>query len=337
MSAVKLLDLSHHADIIGSDEVDGNTLSAESTTTTDTVNVVLAVGRKIVVDDQRDLLNINTTSQQVSGNQNTRRTRAELLHDHITLSLLHVAVHGRDSEVASGEFVGEPVDLSSGVAEDDGLSDGDGFVEIRECIQLPFFLLDSDVELLDTFEGQFSLLDQDTDRVAHEFRGDFEDVLWHGGGKKDHLGGLWEKLEDVVNLLGETARQHLISLVQDEHLHVVGLEHTSLDHVLDSAWGSDDDLRTVLKCLHVFPNVCTADASMAFDIHEIADSHNHLLDLLSKLTSGSKDESLAGFEVGINLLKAGDGEGGSLASAGLSLRNDIGALDDGHDSTLLDG
>ena len=55
LSAVELLNLSHHADIISSDEVDGDTLSAETTTTTDTMNVVLSVGRKIVVDDQRRL------------------------------------------------------------------------------------------------------------------------------------------------------------------------------------------------------------------------------------------------------------------------------------------
>lgn len=35
------------------------------------MNVVLAVGWEVVVDDKRDLLDIDTASQQVSGNQNT--------------------------------------------------------------------------------------------------------------------------------------------------------------------------------------------------------------------------------------------------------------------------
>ena len=64
LSAVELLDFSHHAHILGGDEVDGNTLSSETTTTTDTVDVVLTVGGKIVVDDQGNLLNIDTTGQQ---------------------------------------------------------------------------------------------------------------------------------------------------------------------------------------------------------------------------------------------------------------------------------
>jgi hypothetical protein len=123
----------------------------------------------------------------------------------IPLALLHVTVHGGDGEVTSSELVGEPVDLSAGVAEDDGLGDGHGLVEIGQGVELPLLLLDGNVELLDTLKGKLLLLDQDTDGVAHELGGDLEDVLRHGGGQEGNLGGLGEQLEDVVNLLGETA------------------------------------------------------------------------------------------------------------------------------------
>lgn len=204
LSAVELLDLTHHADIISGDEVDGNTLTPETSSTTNTMDVVLTVGGEIVVDDQGDLLNINTTGKEISGDEDTGRSGTELLHDNITLSLLHVTVHGGDSEVTGSQFVGQPVDLPAGVAEDNGLGDGNGLVEIGEGIKLPIFLLNSNVELLNTFEGQFSLLDQDTDGVAHELGGNFEDVLGHGSREKDDLGGLRKELEDVVDLLGET-------------------------------------------------------------------------------------------------------------------------------------
>ena len=204
LGAVELLDLTHHTDIVSGDEVDGNTLTTETTTTPDTVNVVLTVGGQVVIDDQRNLLDINTTGQKVSGNQDTGRTRAELLHDNITLALLHVTVHGRDSEVTGSQLVGEPVDLSAGVAENDGLGDGDSLVEIRESVELPLFLLNGNVELLDTLEGKFLLLDQDTDGVTHELGGHLQDVLGHGSRKQGDLGGLGKELEDVIDLLGET-------------------------------------------------------------------------------------------------------------------------------------
>ena len=204
LGAVELLDLSHHAHILGGNEVDGNSLTTETTTTTNAVDVVLPVGGEIVVDDQRDLLDIDTTGQKVSGNQDTRRTGSEFLHNQVTLSLVHVTVHGRDGEVTSGELIGEPVNLSAGVAEDDGLGDSNGLVQVREGIEFPLLLLDSDVELLDTFQGKLVLLDEDTNGVAHELGRNLQNVLGHSSREENHLGGLGQELEDVIDLLSET-------------------------------------------------------------------------------------------------------------------------------------
>jgi hypothetical protein len=51
--------------------VDGNTLSTESTRSTDPVEVILSVDGKIVVDDERDLLNVNSSSPHVGGDKNS--------------------------------------------------------------------------------------------------------------------------------------------------------------------------------------------------------------------------------------------------------------------------
>ena len=130
LCAVELLNLAHHADIISGDEVDGHTLSSKTTATTDAVDVVLTVGREIVVDDEGDLLDIDATSKEISSDEHTGGSRTELLHDDISLGLVHVSVHSRDCEISRGEFVSQPVDLSSCVTEDDGLSDCDGLVKI---------------------------------------------------------------------------------------------------------------------------------------------------------------------------------------------------------------
>jgi len=149
-------------------------------------------------------LDIDTSGQKVSGDQDTRRAGSELLHNQITLTLVHITVHGRDSEVAGGEFVGKPVDLSASVAEDDGLCNGDCFIQVGEGIQLPVFLLNGDVKLLDAFKREFGLLDQDADGITHELCGNLKDVLGHGGREEDDLSGLGEELEDIVDLFGET-------------------------------------------------------------------------------------------------------------------------------------
>mmetsp|Transcript_2473 Transcript_2473/g.6672 ORF Transcript_2473/g.6672 Transcript_2473/m.6672 type:complete len:88 (-) Transcript_2473:1105-1368(-) len=59
--SVKLFDITEVTDISFREEVDGNTLTTETSGTTDTMDVVLSVRRKVKVDDQRNLLNVDTT------------------------------------------------------------------------------------------------------------------------------------------------------------------------------------------------------------------------------------------------------------------------------------
>ena len=71
LGAVELFDFSHHADILSGNEVDRNTLSSKTTTTANSVDVVFTVGGQVVVDDQGDLLDIDTTGQKIGGDQDT--------------------------------------------------------------------------------------------------------------------------------------------------------------------------------------------------------------------------------------------------------------------------
>ena len=84
-------------------------------------------------------------------------------------------------------FLGEPVNLPAGITEDDGLSDGEGLVQVAQGVQLPLLALHAHVELSDTLEGQFFFLDQDTDGLPHEPGGDLQHIWGHGGGQEDDL------------------------------------------------------------------------------------------------------------------------------------------------------
>lgn len=43
---------------------------------------------------ERNLLDINSTSEEIGGDEDTGGSRAELLHDDLALLLLHISVHG---------------------------------------------------------------------------------------------------------------------------------------------------------------------------------------------------------------------------------------------------
>lgn len=124
-----------------------------------------------------------------------------------------------------------------------------------------------------------------------------------------------------------TYRQHLVGLVKDKHLHAIGLQESTLDHVVDTTWGTDDNLGAVLQSLHVITDAGTTNAGVALDVHEVTDGNHNLLDLLSKLTGGGQNQGLTLLEVGIDLLQNGDRKCGGLAGARLGLGNDIVACD----------
>ena len=84
-------------------------------------------------------------------------------------------------------LLGQPVNLSASVAEDNGLGDGKCLVQITECLQFPLLALHVDIELLDTFEGELLLLDKDANWVPHESGSNFQHILWHGGRQEDNL------------------------------------------------------------------------------------------------------------------------------------------------------
>lgn len=73
------------------------------------------------------------------------------------------------------------------------------------------------------------------------------------------------------------------------------------------------------------------------NVQEISKSDNDLLNLLSKFSCWSKNQSLALPDSVVDLLKHTDGESSSLSCSRLRLGNDIVILEDRHDGPLLDG
>src|SRR4051812_44003809 len=104
---------------------------------------------------------------------------------------------------------------------------------------------------------------------------------------------------------------------------MIGLEGAAINHVEDAARGTHNDMRAGFKLLHVLTDIRTADAGMAIHVHEIAESHDNLLDLLCQFASRGEDEGLALVDLHVKFLEDGNGEGGGLAGTRLCLGNNI--------------
>lgn len=100
-----LLDLAKHVPLLPvGHKGDGNTDTAESTSTTDTVEVCLVVGLTlavrtrdlgdVVVDNKGNGRNVNSTGKNVGGDENLGLAIAEGIDDGITLGALNTTSEG---------------------------------------------------------------------------------------------------------------------------------------------------------------------------------------------------------------------------------------------------
>jgi hypothetical protein len=245
--------------------------------------------RQVVVDNQRYLLNIDTSSPDIGGDEDSRGSRSELGHDSVSLFLNHFSVHTADREICLTQLFGKPVDLATGVAENDSLGDGQCVVQITpnmsnenahgegESLQgvvFPVLLLDGDKELLDTLQSQLVTLDKDSDGVSHELCGHLQDIGRERGRNDNHLSRGREVSVDVVDLVFETLVEQLIGFIKDKnlrismwvsaktHLDVLGTKISTTDHIENTTGCSTDNLLTRFELSNILSDTGTTDTSV---------------------------------------------------------------------------
>merc|ERR1739848_649148 len=190
---------------------------------------------EVEVNDERHLLDVNTTGQQIGGDQDSGRSGSELPHDDISLVLVHVSVGGGNDVVSLPHSVGEPVDLSTCVTEDDALRDGESLVQVTQGLQLPVLSVAIYVKLLDTFQGELLSLHQNSHWLGHEFSSNVKGLRRQGCGEHSNLELLWQELENVVDLVLEPSGKHLVGLVEGEDFDVVLSQRPPSQHIVHAS------------------------------------------------------------------------------------------------------
>lgn len=120
---VILLDIPQNFQVLVSHKVYSHSLTPETSTSADSVNIELTVSRQIVVDNQRNLLHIETSTPKISRYQDSGISLSELTHNSISLFLVHISVHTGHSEITLDHFLGKPLNFCLGVAENNCLCD----------------------------------------------------------------------------------------------------------------------------------------------------------------------------------------------------------------------
>jgi hypothetical protein len=94
LGVVMVLDFSNELCIVWQNKVDCHTFSSETTSSTNSMNVVFLLEWKFVVDNETNLLDINTSCEKIGGDEDSGGTSSEFLHNSISLDLIHFTMHG---------------------------------------------------------------------------------------------------------------------------------------------------------------------------------------------------------------------------------------------------
>ena len=99
LGAVELLDFFNEPCVIGGHEVEGIAFSAVPACSSDSVHVLFFLLRKVIVNDETDLLHIDASCKEICSDEYSRGAGSELLHDDVPLILFHVGMHLSDCKL----------------------------------------------------------------------------------------------------------------------------------------------------------------------------------------------------------------------------------------------
>lgn len=324
---------------VARDKGDGKTLGAESTSTTDSVEVRVGIRGSVIVDDNVHSLNIDTSTKDVGSNEDSLLKSLELLESRDSLGLLKTRVDTDGGEVA---LLQESVELSSTLNRLDKDADLVEFEIVQQVVELPVLLplLELEVELLKTVEGQLGLIiDVNLKRALHKLFASSSDVLGKGGGEHHNLLVVRRGSEDFLNVSSHIKLfEHLVALVKNKVLDLACVELLVTDEGHGSARGTNNDVRALFlvgKDLLVGRDGSTTVEDTSSDIgHKFGKTSKLILDLIGKLSSVTENDDRNLAINGFNLLQSGKHKHSRLTHTRLGLTQNI-CTEDGLGNTFL--
>ena len=112
------LDISEEPLLARFDERDRDAFATCASGSADAMDVRLGVRRDVVVDDVRDVLDVEAACRDVGCHEDVEGAVAEAVHDPVALVLCHAAVQRGSIVAMTGELLGKVLDLAARPGED---------------------------------------------------------------------------------------------------------------------------------------------------------------------------------------------------------------------------
>lgn len=344
----------HDAPIAAVEEGSRDTSVASTAGTTDTVYVVINVGRQVIVHNVRDIGDIETTGSDGSCNKDGATAVTEHVKSALTLTLGAVAVDRRGWEVLVDEEVGQRICHALGLDEDQSQARTMSVQDVKQDGALVDVL--NVLNLLgDVLGGGSDTTNGEEDVVLEEVASKHLDIAGEGGREHESLAVLHAghvlALHDTSNLRLETHIKHAVSLVKNEILDVLEGDSTTLYEVDQTSRSSHQEIASTLDLAKLRTDVSSAVDDTGSHPGTVGKLPRLVVDLRDQLTGRCENErswvclalttkaTLAN-GVGrwsglVGLRKDREEETTSLARTSLSTSHQVTAAHDNGDGVLL--
>ena len=337
---------------------DGRALPSGAARTPDAVHVRLGVRRQIVVDDVRDVPDVEPARRHVGGDEQVGRGRSDALHDRVALALLHAAVQCLGAVAMGVQRLDERIHLQPRPAEDDR---GRRALHVENAVERGCFVaMTDDVgDLADPGNRARRLFpgDRDASRGFEVTLGDLQDPGGQRRREQRRLPRVRCFLQDGVEILGKAHVEHFVGLVEHQHPNGVEEERPAPDVVQRPARRGDDDVRASIERAELLLHRGAAVERHRAEPGAAGVLVNRLAHLHRQLARGHEHEArgasgrdgflparLPGrpFSLAFHLrghrqtLNHRQREGGCLAGAGFGLRQQVAAREDQGNRLALD-
>jgi len=216
--------------IFGADETDGKTFGTESTGSCYSMEISIRVLWHIVVKNDVNSLNIDTSSKKIGGNQDSSLKVFELAVPLQSLFLVHASVDIDGWKVLVLEELVQSNTSLNRFDEDNDLVEFEGVQEVEQFSVL-FLFLEVDKVLSETVKGELGVVvNVYFHWVVHEFLADWSDFFGESGGEHHNLFLVWGRSENILHISSHIKGfQHLVTLVKNKMLNVLQIEFFSSD------------------------------------------------------------------------------------------------------------
>ena len=334
--------------VIPVDEGDGRARVARAARAADAVDVDLLVFGALVVDDVRDVVDVDASRGDVGGDQDVDLAVTEGAQRLLASTLAQVAVQRTNREAAGSQVLAQAGGGALGAAEDDGAAATLRLENAGDDLDLVHGVNAVD-DLLDRVDGLVlvvGVLRADVGRLDHEAAGEGHDGAGHGRGEQHGVAVLGDAGQQCLDVGQEAQVEHLVGLVEDDGFDAGQVQVALAQQVDEAAGRAHDDVGATLESLDLG---LEGDAAVDFDDagRQVLGGLAQVLgDLLGEFAGRQDDECLrlvrveqvlvALFVGRDDVLEDRDAEAEGLTGAGLGLADDVVALQRGAKRQGLD-